>query len=97
MKKTIVNFKTDPKIKTKAQRRAKKLGISLSMVLNDSLRDFAAGKAVKIDFPAEKTTPHLEKLIEEVESEVARGEVSPAFKNTDDALDWLKKEVGDDD
>ncbi len=97
MKTAVINFKVDPKIKARAQKRASKLGISLSMVLNDQLRKFAEGEAVHVEFPTEQMTPHLEKLIEEVRAEVARGEVSPAFDNTVDAIAWLKQEVGDDD
>lgn len=86
MKTAIVNFKTDPKIKAIAQKRAKKLGISLSMVMNDRLRDFAEGKKLRMEFPSEPMTPHMEKLIEESE---ASGTVGP-FDSVDEAIDYLK-------
>lgn len=95
MKTAVINIKVDPELKALAQKRAKALGVPLSYILHTQLINFTRGD--KVELPEEKMTPHLEKLIEEVEAEIARGEVSPAFDNTDDAIAWLKKEVGDDD
>jgi antitoxin component of RelBE/YafQ-DinJ toxin-antitoxin module len=92
MKTTVVNFKVDPKVKVKAQARAKKMGISLSAILNMSLVDFAEGSHV--EFPARRMTPHMEKLIEE---SLASGTVGP-FETIDDAIDYLRdrmKQNGD--
>jgi antitoxin component of RelBE/YafQ-DinJ toxin-antitoxin module len=74
MKTAVINFKTDPRLKAAAQARAKKLGIPLSAILHNQLRAFAGGTEVKIEYPAEKMTPHLERLIEESE---ASGTVGP--------------------
>ncbi len=95
MKTAIINFKTDPKLKAEAQKRAKKLGISLSIVMNDSLRDFASGKAVHIEYPEEIMTPQMEKIIERGLKEIAQGEVSPAFDKVDDMMRWLESEDDD--
>ena len=51
MNTAVINFKTDPKIKAKAQRKASKLGVSLSMILNNSLRNF-------IEVPHYQKTPY---------------------------------------
>lgn len=40
----VINLKTDPKLKKQASDVAKKLGISISAVLNNELRRFAAEK-----------------------------------------------------
>lgn len=95
MKTSVINLKVEPALKAAAQARAKKLGVPLSYVLHTQLLNFTRGE--KVELPAEQMTPHLEKLIAEVEAEIARGEVSPAFNNTEDAIAWLKNEVGDDD
>jgi len=51
MKTAVINFKTDPQIKAKAQKKATKLGTNLSNVLNNSLRNF-------VDMPNYKETPY---------------------------------------
>ena len=86
MKTAVINFKVDPKLKAAAQARANKMGISQSIVLNDRLKEFAAGKPMSIDFPEEEMTPHLEKLIKESE---ASGTVGP-FNTIEDAIAFLK-------
>lgn len=90
MKTAVINIKVDPKLKAQAQARAKKLGVPLSYVLHTQLLNFTRGE--KVELPAETMTPHLEKLIEEVEEEIARGEVSPSFEATDIAgmKKWLE-------
>lgn len=83
MKTAVINFKVDPELKAAAQARAKKLGISLSIVLNDRLKEFADGKPMSIDFPEEEMTPHLEKLIAQAEIDIKNGDLSPAFDSSD--------------
>lgn len=95
MKTAVINFKVDPLVKAAAQKRAKKLGLSLSVFLQQQLQAFAFGESVRIEFPAEPMTPHLEKLIEEVEAEIAAGEVSPAFDAED--LEGMKRWLYSDD
>lgn len=90
MKTAIINFKVDPALKAAAQRRAKKLGISLSLVMSTQLRDFAAGGRVSLDFPAEPMTPRLEALITDVEQENERlGTVGP-FDSAEAAIAYLR-------
>jgi antitoxin component of RelBE/YafQ-DinJ toxin-antitoxin module len=51
MNTAVINIKTDPKVKAKAQKKAAKMGISLSHVINNSLRNF-------IEMPNYKETPY---------------------------------------
>lgn len=89
MKTAVINFKVDPKLKAKAQKRADKLGIPLSMIMNRHLKEFAEGAAVSIEFPAEKMTPHMEKLIAEIEKENEElGTVGP-FDSVEEAIAYL--------
>lgn len=76
MKTAVINFKVDPKIKALAQKRADKLGVSLSMVLNDRLNSFANGEAFSMSFPAESMTLHMEKLIAKSEDSGTVGSFS---------------------
>jgi antitoxin component of RelBE/YafQ-DinJ toxin-antitoxin module len=90
MKTSVINLKVEPGLKAKAQKRARQLGVPLSYVLHAQLLNFTRGE--KIELPYEVMTPHTEKLIKEVEAEIARGEVSPAFDADDVAgmKRWLE-------
>lgn len=48
MKTATINFKTDPKIKRAAQKRAEALGMPLSTLLNDYLDKIARSKSATI-------------------------------------------------
>ena len=48
---SVINLKTDPKLKKRATQTANKLGISISAVLNNELRRFAAEQSVVFDVP----------------------------------------------
>lgn len=89
MKTAVINIKVDPEIKALAQARAKKQGVSLSYILSNHLQTFASGQKISMEFPEEKLTPRLAKLIAEVEKENKElGTVGPF--EFDDAIDYLK-------
>ncbi len=46
--KTTINFKTDKKVKKEAQILAKKMGISLSAVLNMYLNQFVRDQSINV-------------------------------------------------
>lgn len=87
MKNAVINFKTDEKTKKEAQKVAKQLGISLSMVLNASLKEFVEKKEVTI---ALEPTPYLEKVLGRAEKDMKdRKNWSPTFTNPKDMDDYL--------
>lgn len=92
MKTAVINFKVDPALKAKAQKRAEKLGVPLSYIIHAQLLNFTRGE--KIELPAEKMTPHLEKLLDEVAAEIGRGDVSPTFdsKDIEGMKRWLESD-----
>lgn len=45
---SIINFKTDAKLKLEAQKLAAELGVSLSSVLNDALRKFVRDRQITL-------------------------------------------------
>jgi addiction module RelB/DinJ family antitoxin len=47
----VINLKTDPELKKRAAKTAEKLGISISAVLNNELKRFAAEQSVTFDLP----------------------------------------------
>jgi len=58
----VINLKTDPDLKELAAKTADRLGISISAVLNNELRRFAAEQSVVFDMPEApnaETSGHL--------------------------------------
>lgn len=87
---SVINFKTDEKLKKQAQQRADKIGLSLSMVLNLYLREFANASDVNVKI--ERTlSPTVLRKLSKAEEQIDKNEVSPVFDNARDALRWLKK------
>ena len=62
----MVHVKVSKKVKTDAQRVAKRLGVSLSLVAEQAFRDFAAERRVVIQEPL-RPTPYLEKILREAD------------------------------
>ncbi len=89
--KTVINIKTDKEVKKNAQELAQKLGLSLSDVINASLRNFIRTREVYFsDIP--RMTPEFEKLLGKVEEDIKKGRnLSPSFDNMDDAIAYLEK------
>ncbi len=87
--KTTISVKVDEDTKLAAQAIAKSTGLTLSALVNTYLRQVAATRRIELYAP-EQVTPHLEKLIEEVESEIATGQVSKPFTDINEFLADLK-------
>ena len=66
--KTIINVKTDPRTKQEAAKLAQELGLTLSAVVQASLREFIRSKSFSVS-AAPRMTPYLERLIGGTESD----------------------------
>ena len=88
---TVIHLKADKEVKENAQKAAKDLGLTLSDVINAALRNFIRTREVIFsDIP--QMTPELEKRLEKVEDDIKHNRnLSPAFKNMDEAIDYLVK------
>jgi len=70
--KTMINIKADKEVKENAQKLAKELGLSLSTVVNASLKQFIRTR--EVHFSAKHTmTPYLEGIVEEVMKDYKAG------------------------
>ncbi len=89
---TVIHIKADKEVKKNAQKAAKDLGLTLTDVINAALRNFIRTREVIFsDIP--QMTPELEKRLEKVEDDIKHGRnLSPSFKNMDEAIDYLKKQ-----
>lgn len=66
MEKTVLNIKTDKKVKEEAQKVAKELGLPLGTIINAWLRDLAREKRVVFSVPPtpnRKTQELLRKML----------------------------------
>ena len=85
---TVINIKTDSKVKLEAQKVAADLGLSLSSVINGFLRQFV--KAKTITFTLDESIPSAY-LLASVKTAIAdrkNGSVH-SFKNNKAAVDFL--------
>ena len=92
MNSAIINFTTEPQLKKEAQRVAKKLGIPLSLALNNYLKEFISTKRVVFseEIPSEKLLRDLDQSFKEIKE----GKVT-SFKNHDEVLAYLDREIED--
>ena len=91
--KTVISVKVDKDVRDKARKVAKRLGIPLSMVVNQELKRFVAQERITIEeplVPNAKTRKVLDKAIRELEAGDMRN-FSPKFTNMKDANDWLDR------
>lgn len=86
---TVISVRTDTNIKNAAQQIAKSVGLSLSDLINSYLHQLVATRRIELYAP-EPMTPHLEKLIAEVEGEIQSGKVSKKFNTANDFIKDLK-------
>lgn len=94
MQSAVINFTTEEEIKQEAQQLAKKMGISLSMVLNNYLKHFVKTKTVTFRANDEIPNQWLINALKESEEDEKAGRVM-TFKTPKEALDYLDKEIAD--
>lgn len=87
---TILNIKTDKKLKSEAQKVAGELGVPLSTVLNAFLKQFVRDKEITFSANEYRPAAYLIKLIEEAQEEYALGNVQK-FSTAEAFLKALSK------
>ena len=88
--KTVIHVKADKEVKENAQELAAKLGLSLSDVINASLRNFIRDREVVFsDIP--QMSSKLEKRLERMEEDLKlKRNLSPKFKTTEEFIKSLR-------
>jgi addiction module RelB/DinJ family antitoxin len=87
--KTQVNLKIDSNVKKDAQKRAAELGLSLSSLVNVTLKQFARTGEIQLSV-APKMTPYLESLVSEARREFEAGKTSGPFKTAEAMIKSLE-------
>ncbi len=89
--KTLITIKSDKEIKERAQKLAQELGLSLSDVVNASLRNFIHTREVYVS-AIPRMTPEPESLLGIIEKDIQdKQNLSPAFTSADSAADYLSR------
>lgn len=86
---TILNIKTDKKLKAEAKAVAEELGLPLSTVVNSFLKQFVRDKEITFS-THELPSPMLREAIKEAHAEYEAGELK-VFTNVEDLLADLNK------
>jgi antitoxin component of RelBE/YafQ-DinJ toxin-antitoxin module len=86
---TVLHVKLDETLKKDAQKTAKDLGLPLSTVVANSLREFVKTRTITISgAPRLKPEVENELLVRSNDATIGKN-LSPTFKNLDDAKKWL--------
>jgi len=87
--KTVISIKTDKEVKENVQEIARRLGLSLSDVVNASLRNFIRTREVYFsDVP--RMTPEFERLVGRVEKDIKEGKnLSKPLKSVKEVSSYL--------
>jgi addiction module RelB/DinJ family antitoxin len=86
---TILNIKTDKKLKAEAQKVAAEIGVPLSTVMNAFLKQFVREKEITLSANQYRPTPYLERILEEAEAEHKAGKTSGPFTTAEDLMKHL--------
>lgn len=86
---TVIHIKANKEVKENAQILAKELGLSMSDVINASLRNFIRTREIYFSH-IPRMTPELEKLLESVDEDIKKGQnLTPKFKTVSKAIEYL--------
>jgi len=87
---SIINIKTDTKIKAQAQKAAEDLGLSLSAVINAYLHQFVRTKTLFASSKFSEPSALLLSALEEARAERTSGK-HYSFKNNKQAIKFVEK------
>ena len=87
--KSIINIKTETEVKKNAQKIAKDIGLSLSDVINASLRNFIRTREVYFS-TIPRITPEFERLIGKIDKDIKeKKNLSLSFSSSEGINDYL--------
>lgn len=89
--KTTMHIKVDKDIKEKSAKIAHQLGLSLSTIVNASLRNFIKTETFSVS-NAEQMTPYMEGWLAEVEKDIKAGKnMSKPYDSAEELIKSLEK------
>ena len=91
--KTTISVKVDKDVRDRARKVAKKIGVPLSMIVNQQLRQFSDERRIEFYeplIPNKKTRKILDEALRDIR-EGRKDKFSPRFDNIEDAIKWLER------
>ena len=91
--KTAISFKVDKRVRDRARKVARTIGIPLSMVVNQQLKVFADERRIEFYEPLVPNAK-TRKILDEALHDIKEGNseaFSPMFDNAGDAIKWLER------
>lgn len=88
MTKTILNIKTDPETKEQLQRFAAELGVPVSAIMNAQIKQMLRDRKIILSTELEPT-PYLEKIMKQVEVDLAAGKNMTPAMDAKEAIVYL--------
>lgn len=89
MNKTVLNFRTDRDTKQQIQELAAELGVPVSVILNAQIKQMLRDRKIVLSTELEPT-PYLEKIMEQVEADLANDRNMTKTMNPAEALSFLR-------
>lgn len=86
---TVINFKTESTTKKQAQALAQSAGLSLTDLMNISLKQMIKNKQILISL-TEEPSDVLIRAMKRSRKEYLAGKASPVFETGKDAIAWLE-------
>jgi antitoxin component of RelBE/YafQ-DinJ toxin-antitoxin module len=83
---TTIMFKTDKKLKEAAQKKAKRLGVPFSSILNDSMRKFVNAKGYTFSDEPLIPTPYLKRILDKTDKELKDVKNLKTFKSVKELM-----------
>ena len=91
--KTMLNVKVDKDIKKEAQTIIKELGLTMSSVMNNALREVVRKKSVTFGEPPYIPNAKTARELLQASKDIREGKnMSPMFDNVEDAIAFLNKD-----
>lgn len=84
-KKINTLLRLDTSVKHKAQKMAESINMPLSTIVNNYLYHFSNNKELAFEYPS----PKLIKMIEDADTDLKKGHVSPVLTDAKSAMKWL--------
>ena len=86
---TVLNFKTDKRLKEEAKKVAQELGLPLGTIMNHYLKELVREKKVLFTSHPTPSKQVMEDLRAMSKDAKAKKNLSPAFTNSKEAAAWL--------
>ena len=92
MNTAVINIKTQPETKAKAQEIAKAIGVSLSSLLNAYLKQLIKTKSITLSAREEIPNAYFKRTLAKARKDWKEGKGSPVFHTGKEAVKWLEEQ-----